>query len=72
MNIADIFIQPGMNYNPVNDCSFMFSPLGYVCKTNNDIKPLPDPYQKIGSLAETAPEDRQELLDLLEDAFAGL
>ncbi len=31
-----------------------------------------DPHQKIGSFADTAPEDRDELLDLLEQAFARL
>lgn len=33
---------------------------------------LKDPFQKIGSFSETAPEDRQELIDLLEEAFAGI
>ena len=33
---------------------------------------ISDPYRKIGSFAETAPEDRAELLDLLEKAFASI
>lgn len=31
-----------------------------------------DPHQKVGSFAETAPEDREEFVALLEEAFAGL